>query len=292
MIKRPSALHTPDTRPITSMKLERFLSPLWLRSVVLVLFLVSVNLISGILATKLNYPSLYNVHARFSEYAVPLPFHWALAHIPSMLIFGIPLLFLHSWKEKHIVYFRAACILTFLLLLLEFDRKIPFLLFLKVDTLLAFICSLVVAPPNKKDNPTLSKALKIATLSALIIALLLTHSVWKHRTPSITKNRYMNNTFSLQSIVVNNDFRKEMVFEIDLRIYLEEKQACSLAQILAVEILRDYPFDNGYQKSIELRFTPNPEPLNFRPYALGEISLNEKHKDASGLFACSLQFRH
>ena len=49
-----------------------------LRALVFILFLICVNLIAGFLAVKLHYPSLYNVHASFSEYAVPLPFHWAL----------------------------------------------------------------------------------------------------------------------------------------------------------------------------------------------------------------------
>ena len=76
-------------------------SPLWFRILIFVTFLLSVNLLAGYVALKMGYPSLYNVRASFAEYAVPLPFYWGFAHLPSMLIYGIPLLVFPSLQVKY-----------------------------------------------------------------------------------------------------------------------------------------------------------------------------------------------
>lgn len=122
---------------------------------VLLLFFVSVSLLAGYVAITLGYPSLYNVKPGFAEYALPRLFCWGMLHIPSMLLYGVPLALLPEMRSKHVAWFRAFCAASFVLLLLELDRKIPFLLFPKIDASLALLFSLVVCPPNGKDSPAL-----------------------------------------------------------------------------------------------------------------------------------------
>lgn len=274
------------------MNKPHFLSRLWFRGSVFILFLISVNLLAGYIAVKLDYPSLYNVDPSFEEYAIPLPFSWGLEHIPTMLLFGLPLLFLYSWEEKHRKYYRVACAITFLLLLLELDEKIPFLLFPKIDAVVAFFFSLIVAPPNRRENPRLMKFLQCTAIAIIIGAIVFAYSAWSHRTPVISVSQYAEDAYTLKSIKVYNDFRKTMVFDVDLVTEVPESQACTLAQTLAIGILEDYPFDNAYSKRIEVTFRPTSKAKDFESYNLGEISLNTKHKDESGRFACYLKFKH
>lgn len=263
---------------------------LWRRITVFIVFLVCVNLLAGFVAIKLGYPSLYNVKASFGEYAVPLPFMWAFAHIPSMLIYGLPLLFLPAWQEKYVRYYRIVCICSFILLLLELDGKSPFLLFPKVDAVVALIFSLIVVPPTRRDNPILVKVLLLSTfVGALFLAYYL-YSWWIHRTPDIKNTNYDAGVFELLTIQVNNDFRKEMLFKVQLIETLPEEQLCEHAQTLASELLRDYPFDNDYKKEIHMVFTPLGED-EARSYNLGEVSLENKHKDRDGRFACYMKYR-
>lgn len=48
--------------------------PLWLRMLIFCLFLTTSSLLAGYVAIELQFPSLYNVNARFAEYAIPFPF--------------------------------------------------------------------------------------------------------------------------------------------------------------------------------------------------------------------------
>jgi len=265
--------------------------PIWLRVVFFFTFLICVNLLAGYLAIEFRYPSLYNVKASFAEYAVPLPFYWGFAHIPSMLIFGIPLLLFSELQEKHKRYLRTFFVFSFLLLLLELDKKIPFLLFPKIDAVTALIFSLVLSPPNRKENPVLIRALNISAVLGILFLGLFTYSTWIHRTPEVTIAQYGNGLFELKSIVVNNDFRKSMSFEVDLKMHLPADQACNISQSLAKGLLRDYPFDNEYEKTISVVFNPASPTSHVEPYSLGEISLNDEHMEKDGRFACYLKFK-
>ena len=147
----------------------------------LLLFLVSVSLLAGSIAITLGYPSLYKVEPDFAEYALPLPFCWGLLHIPSMFLYGIPLALLPEMRSKHVAWFRAFCAASFVLLLLELNRKIPLLLFPKVDAVTALIFSLVVRPPNRKDAPALVMAIKLILVFGLALIGWLAASAWTHR---------------------------------------------------------------------------------------------------------------
>lgn len=107
----------------------------------------------------------------------------------------------------------------------------------------------------------------------------------------LVTTEYVDGLFELKSIAVRNDFHKSMVFEVDLKRDVLENQACDLAQTLAVDILRDYPFDNAYNKIITVTFNPISKKPNFKSYELGEISLDSDHKETDGRFACYLRYK-
>ncbi len=105
----------------------------------------------------LGYPSLWgNSTGILFEYAAPLPFNWAFAHLVSMLplailIYGLPL-----WPHRRLVQFRwvmvaALVVLFFIEVRLPHGRlnHIPFALFLIVDCLAALVISLMFRPPIK-----------------------------------------------------------------------------------------------------------------------------------------------
>lgn len=80
-----------------------------------------------------------------------------------------------------------------------------------------------------------------------------------------------------------------MLFEVDLKERVLEKQVCLLAQPIAKNIMQDSPFDNSYKKLIKV--TLNPSTLEGgNPYEIGEISLNDAHKDKDGQFACYVKY--
>lgn len=266
----------------------RFNSALWVRVLIFIIFIISVCLLAGYVAVEFRYPSLFNVKASFAEYAFPHLFSWALIHLPSMAVYGSPLLFLPKVDEKYTRYFRIFCIVSFLLLLLEFDEKIPFLLFPKIDALVALALSFFILPPNRKDNPLTVAILKGLALLGFLIFTFFAYSFWSHQTPVITETEY--GVFKLKSITVNNDFRKEMLYEVDMKSRPPEEALCELGQKLAHDLLEDYPFDHAYLKKIEVTFRPN-EGANLESYQLGEISLREKHKEKDGRFGCSLRYR-
>jgi len=170
-------------------------------------------------------------------------------------------------------------------------RKIPFLLFPKVDAFVAFFFSLLAFPPNKRENPKLVATLKWLLIAGVLVFVYFAYSFWSHQTPPMTKSQYENGLFELKSIVVKNDFHKEMLFQVDLKARVPEGQACLLAQPMAADILHDYPFDDQYKKEIEVVFNPKPSEANFHAYTLGVISLNNKHREKDGSFACYLKYK-
>lgn len=260
------------------------------RILIFLTFLLAVNLLAGYVAIKLHYESLYNVSASFWEYAIPFPLNWGFAHLPSMFIYGVPLIFLPELDKKYTKYFRIVCVCSFLLLLLELDKKIPFILFPKVDSLSALIFSLVVSPPNSKDDPALVATLKLFAFLSVLSLGFFAYSTWKHKTPVISKNQFHGGIFELKSIVVKNDFHKSMVFEVDLKEFLPQNQTCLFAQTLASEILLSYPFDNSYNKIIAVTYNPAAKKSDFKPYNLGEISLSKDNREKDGRFPCYLKY--
>lgn len=264
---------------------------LWFRVLVFCLFLIGNSLLAGYLAITFKFPSLYNVSASFTEYAIPLPFYWGFMHIPFMLLYGIPLLVIHKANEKFTAYFRLFCISSFLVLLMLFQHKVPFLLFPTVDAITALLYSLILLPPRKETSPKLTALLKLSAVSILMLIGYFVYSLWIHQTPVVSKNQYVNGIFTLQSIEVKNDFHKELLFFVDLKNKLPENQVCEKAQLMANEMIQDYPFDDAYSQLINFRFNPTKHEQTIAPYALGELSLNAHDKTPDGRFACYIAYK-
>lgn len=265
--------------------------PVWRRVLIFCLFLVGSSLLAGYLAITLRFPSLYNVNASFAEYAIPFPFYWGFMHIPFMLIYGIPLLLSNRTKLRYVNYFRLFCVVSFVALLFTIKHKMPFLLFPTIDAITALICSLILLPPNKKNNPRLITLLKLCTTVVLILMGYFAYDIWVHQTPNITKRLYANDTFKLQSIEVKSDFHKELLFTVNLKTELPENQICKAAQQLANEILHDYPFDQTYNQLIKIRFNPKTDEQTDSSYPLGELSLNKDDIATDGHFACYAAYK-
>lgn len=259
-----------------------FQNHLLVRILVFISYIICVSLLSGYLSGVFNYPSLFNATASFSEYAIPYVFTWALAHIPTMLFFGFILFSLPSMKATSVKKFRIYCWGFCLLLFLELDSKIPFILFLKIDSAFALFFSLIIVPPNKEDNPLLVKVLKFGGIFLSAFAIYVMYAMWTHRTPQIVESKYVNGIFELQLITVNNNFKKSMEFEVKLTERLGVKEICNDGQNLAEALLKDYPFDESYEKLVIIFFDDEVREI-------GEISLNPEHKER-GMFACYAQY--
>jgi hypothetical protein len=265
--------------------------PVRKRLLILFAFLVCVNLLAGYVAITLDYESLYTVKAKFGEYALPLPFCWGFVHIPSMFLYGSLLALLPGAHKKYVGYFRIFCVASFALLLLEMGEKIPFLLFPKIDALTALLFSLIVVPPNRKENPVLVAAIKLSGVAATLLLGYLCYSFWAHLTPRITTTRYQDGAFELRSISIKADFHKRMTFEVDLTTNLAEDQLCVQAQSLAMDLLRDYPFDDSYTKRIDVRFNVPAAQSGLAPYPLGMLELEDRARQEDGSFFCYLKYK-
>lgn len=257
------------------------------------LFFICVNLLSGILAVTFNYPSLFNVNASFGEYAFPVPFTWALAHWPSIFIYGIPLLHLRKKADKFTLGYRLFCAVSFGLLLLKFDEKIPFVLFVTVDAITGLILSLGLVPPNRKDNPVLFPITVFSAVVACSVMSFVSYSYWQHRTPALRTTVYANGVYELTAINIRKELH-EMRVSMDLKERLDVGNACEIGQQVAEDFLQDYPFDSSYNRLIEVWFNPVglvvPE-NNDLPYPLGEISLNDVDKSEDGSLPCYLSYK-
>jgi len=262
----------------------------WLRSLVFLMFVISACLLSGYIAVELRYPSLWGTTDVFTEYALPIGLTWGLVHWPSMLILGISLVTLPKWSTQKVRGFRTVCGVIFLLLLLELDNKIPFLLYPKVDLVLALMGSLVLVPPNRNDNPILTPVILIASLLLAVGAGYWGVLHWQHQPPQIIQQELQGGLFRLQGIHVDNDYRKEMMFEVDLKKSLSESETCTYAKGLAETLFHDYPFDNDYRKEIVITLNPSTVVADFKPYELGVVAV-EMMEDAAK-FHCYVKYRN
>lgn len=126
----------------------------WTRISLALTFLIAANVLAGVAAVHLGYPSLWGNSKVFLEYALPLPFGWGLAHWLSMTPLAFLIFHLPNWDERRLV--RARWVLSVLLLMLIATalvwsgwrwRKVPFVLFPLVDGALALVVSLTFKPP-------------------------------------------------------------------------------------------------------------------------------------------------
>lgn len=143
------------------------------------------NLLAGVIAVRFDYPSLFSVDPTFVEYALPLPFTWALSHLLSTLLSISLLMCIRVWQEKQLKIFRIACLVIFVLLFLEIDAKSPFSQFGKIDSLCAFLFSLVLAPPTRETNPLLVNFLMASAGVILLSIASVLFSRWQHRVPTL-----------------------------------------------------------------------------------------------------------
>lgn len=256
---------------------------------IFLVFTVTVCVLSGWLGVTLNYPSLFNVRPRFGEYAYPLPFTWALTHIPFLLIFGLPLAYHHRQTAKVILYFRWFCLVTFLVLmdlvLVEVDDKIPFLLFPKVDAAVALIFSLILVPPSRRRQPVLFSISLLGLLAALTTAGYMLLTTWQHRTPAIRTSLYLENTFRLDEIVANTSLHT-LEFEVSLLSEMPDREVCEAGRELGNLLLEEYPYDRSYEHLIRLTAPRDLQAVEPDYRNIGEISLEEDDRDRNGRYAC------
>lgn len=136
--------------------ISNILSSMLARLLLAALFLLLVNLLSGLLAVELRYPSLWGGSDVFHEYAYPALYNWALLHLPSMLllallVFRLPTFTLSQVRRCQLLLLLGLVVLFFVEVKLPYGRlrHIPFALFLIVDVLLVLLFSLLFYPPVK-----------------------------------------------------------------------------------------------------------------------------------------------
>lgn len=120
-------------------------------------FLIAVNLLAGLAAEGLGYPSLWTASREvFAEYALPLPLTWGLAHWATMGPLAFLIAALPRLTPARLRTVQAALGIGLLLALaVEVDlaygklEKIPFALFAIVDFTVALLITLCYAAPLK-----------------------------------------------------------------------------------------------------------------------------------------------
>lgn len=121
-----------------------------------VLFFLTVNLGSGLLAVEFRYPSLWGNREVFHEYAYPAPYNWAIVHILSMvplayLVYQLPDLTPNRVRFWQVLSLVALVILFFIEVKLPYGRlrNIPFALFFIVDVVTLIVITCLFNPPWK-----------------------------------------------------------------------------------------------------------------------------------------------
>lgn len=266
---------------------RQFFSKTPVKILLVVIFIISVNLLSGYIAVWLRFPSLWGTSKIFFEYAFPLNLNWGLAHIPSFLLLSIPLFLLPGWNQGQIQRFRISCVCLFLLLLYGVMEKVPFALYPAVDLFVAFFFSLIIVPPNYKENPKLTIALLVLLSIVILTSLIIGFSKWQHRTPTIKETNLMGGLFILLNIDAGNNYRTELTFTVELTKFIDQKTVCDTASEMGEQLFKRYPFDNDYKKIIKVLF--NPHQKNMQPYTLGEIGQFRENGKLN--IACYLQYR-
>ena len=223
------------------------------------LYLLSVNLLSGYLAVTFRYPSLWgNVTGLFGEYAYPLPFSWALAHLVTMLpltmlVTGIPF-----WEQKRLVQARWVCIAALAVCVgvevsdgIHRFKKTPFVLFWMVDSSLFLMLTLVFKPP-------------LRTLAAVIGGVLIFTASWVYL-PGILKSLQQADAlvpektelpapgnFFTRTDLSPDWYHKTAIYYFQLRDRLEPSrpplpdEICSKAEVLYRSLLDTNPPPAGF----------------------------------------------
>jgi len=273
---------------MSALSCRQFFSKTPAKIFLLMIFIVSVNLLSGYIAVWLRFPSLWGTSNIFFEYAFPLNLTWGLAHIPSFMVLSIPLFLLSGWNQAQIQRFRIICVCLFLLLLYGVMEKIPFALYPAVDLFVAFLFSLLIVPPSFKESPKLTITLSILLLLVVLASLIVGYSKWQHRTPNIKETNLMGGVFTLQNIDAGNDYRTELSFTVELTEFIDEKTVCDTASKMGKQLFNSYPFDNDYKRIINVIYNPQHEDIT--AYKLGEVGQFEE--DGKLHIGCYLKYRN
>ena len=251
-------------------------------------FFTSVNLLAGLVAVQLRFPSLWGNSQVFGEYAMPVTYSWALTHWPSGLIVGASLLSLHRWSIQYVTAFRIACIAIFLGLLYWVTERLPFALFPAVDVFVGFVFSLLIVPLRFKENPIFTTV--VGSIAAAIAALCLYFgfSSWTHRVPVMTQTEWRDGTFKLTSINVDHNYRR-LEFAMNLTKYIDETSACEQAMQMAISLFESYGYDSDYNKVIDMKYVDIEG--GAAPYPLGEISQFRDRDNGELRTECYLKYR-
>ncbi|MFT5396847.1 MAG: hypothetical protein ACI85N_002057 [Gammaproteobacteria bacterium] len=106
------------------------------------------------------------------------------------------------------------------------------------------------------------------------------YSKWQHRTPIIKESVLMNGLYKLKAISIDNDYRKELLFTIEFTQFLDPDRVCDSASNMSELLFNTYPFDEGYNKIVEVVFNPEEKDNDFSPYPLGQV---EQYEEDGGL---------
>ncbi len=220
---------------------------------------------------------------------MPIGMTWGLAHWPSLILISIPLLLIPHWNAKQVKHFRLICAALILILLYGVIEKIPFALFPTVDLFTAFFFSLFIAPPSYKENPVLTITMAGLLSIATLIGVYHLYSKWQHQAPNIKESDLMNGLYKLKTISVDNGYRKELLFTIELTQYIEPDRGCDSASEISELLINTYPFDEGYHKIVDVVFNQEGKDNVFSPYPLGQM---EQYKEAGkSHIACYLKYK-
>lgn len=268
---------------------ERIYSKPIAKVILFFVYVISVNLLAGYVAVWLRFPSLWGGGDVFQEYAIPIGMTWAMSHWPSIILLGIPLLLLPGWNANQIRRFRLICLGLFLILIYGVIETVPFALFPAVDLFVAFFFSIIIVPPTYKEDPLLTIAMILLLSISVLAGMYVLYSKWQHQTPEIKDTELMGGVFRLEAISVNNGYKKEMIFTIELKQYISQDDVCNVATEMGEEIFDTYPFDKTYHKIIKIIFNPEQAEGNSQNYALGEVAQYEE--DGELHIGCYLKYK-
>ncbi len=99
----------------------------------------------------------------------------------------------------------------------------------------------------------------------------------------------MNGLYKLKTINIDNSYRKEMLFTTELTRYIDPDKVCESATEMTSFLLETYPFDDGYNKTIEVVFNPEEKDNDLPPYPLGQMEQYEE--DGETHIACYLKYK-
>ena len=123
----------------------------------LLFWIVACCLLSGIVATVANMPSLWGGSRSVLEYMLPLPFTWGMLHYPSLALFGTGLAFALILRGRWLRMFRWLCLGTILAVICVaiFKNSIigfPLFMYIVVDAVAALLFAELIQDETDEFN--------------------------------------------------------------------------------------------------------------------------------------------